>query len=611
MAGPESDLQAAALPRWVVDDILTCGICFETFDFKSKKPKSLPSCRHVFCMDCLIKHAATEQNQRKQGQGKWTTFECPTCRKKVNLSPKGVEGLPDDRTVLGLTDKVLNKGVVSLKAQDEEKANKDGMVPRVIDTCQKHPREELRMFCNRCAVPVCAECVEIEHDGHSTSGIKKVAGVSKENLNPLLSEGNLKMKELGGHLKGLQYAEERLQASKEAATADARELGRTLKSEIDEIVAVLLGEIESRYKNKFEVLTKEKDSVSRKLEELNQICSGVEAELENSTPSKIVEKEQEMGDQLKQVVSQDVPVEEYVLTLAFKASRTKLSDLSFGEVTETVDTVDRKSFTNRVLWQVEGKMRNPGGVTTWDEEVYVVDRGNKQIQVFDCHGNSRRRFSTDVFGNGSEPQDVCVTIFENESRVLITDKCEQGLRIFDKYGERPDRVSGVCKGPMGLTVCKHSKTLIVVDEDSNCVRMCPALDRRGPPTNYAYSFNHPFGITTSVKGKIFISDCQNHCVKVLSPTGEHLNTFGSEGVGEGQLRHPLGVHCDDQGRILVADSGNRRVEVFSEEGEFIAHAVTAEDGLGCPVGVTLLQQRNMLVVTDTESHKLLFLRYSL
>eukprot|EP00058_Branchiostoma_floridae_P027511 XP_002613002.1 hypothetical protein BRAFLDRAFT_74791 [Branchiostoma floridae] len=163
MAGPEKDLQ-----QQIVDDLLTCGICLETFDSKLKKPKSLPSCRHIFCMECLTKHVATEQ--RRRGQGGWTTFECPTCRKKVNLSPKGVEGLPDDRTVLGLTDKVLNKGAVKLTTRGDENYSKDGITAQVVDKCPKHPRENLRMFCNRCAMPVCAECVENEHDGHSTSG---------------------------------------------------------------------------------------------------------------------------------------------------------------------------------------------------------------------------------------------------------------------------------------------------------------------------------------------------------------------------------------------------------------------------------------------------------
>ncbi|XP_078582106.1 tripartite motif-containing protein 2-like [Branchiostoma floridae x Branchiostoma japonicum] len=607
MAGPEKDLQ-----QQIVDDVLTCCLCLDIFDSELKKPKSL-KCRHIFCMGCLIQHVAS--GKRRRGQGGWTTFDCPTCRKEVNLPPEGVEGLPDDLTVLGLTDTVLNKGAVKLTRKDDENCSKDGMPPQLIDNCPKHPRETLRMFCNRCAMPVCAECVENEHDGHSTSGIKKVAGLSKENLNPLLSEGKWKTEELGGHLKGLQYAEERLQASREAATADVQKLGRTLKSEIDSIVANILGVIEGRYQNQLQILTKEKDSASGKLEELSRICSGVESELKNSTHSRIVEKEQEMGDKLKQVVSQDVPVSQDVLTLGFKASRTKLSDLLFGEVTETVERVDRESFTNHILSQVggDGIILNPGGVTTWDDEVYVVDRGNKQIHVFDYHGNSRRSFSTDVFGKGSEPQDVCVTIFENESRVLVTDKREQGLRIFDKYGTCIDRVGNVCMGPMGLTVSKQNQALIVVDEDTNCVRIglpCPALGCLGSSANYSHSFNHPFGITTSLKGKIFISDCQNHCIKVLSPQGAHLHTFGSEGGGEGQLRHPLGVDCDDQGRILIADSGNRRVEVFSEEGEFVAHAVTAEDGLGCPVGVALLQERNTLVVTDALTDKLLFLRYS-
>ncbi|KAI8495617.1 hypothetical protein Bbelb_265890 [Branchiostoma belcheri] len=215
MADPESDLL-----RQVVDDHLTCDICMQTFDSELRKPKNLP------------KYVEHKQGQRAE-------FECPHCRRQVKLSLKGVEGLPDDRTVLSLIDKVvLNKGGAKPKTKGAGKNSKDGNAPRGVDhdTCPKHQGEELRMYCNRCAVPVCTECVENEHDGHSTSGIKKIAEMSKENLNPLLGEGKWKMEELRGHLKGLQYAGERLQESEEAATTHVKELGRTLKSEIDAIV---------------------------------------------------------------------------------------------------------------------------------------------------------------------------------------------------------------------------------------------------------------------------------------------------------------------------------------------------------------------------------------
>ncbi|KAI8514040.1 hypothetical protein Bbelb_083640 [Branchiostoma belcheri] len=151
---------------------LSCSICLELFT----RPKMLP-CQHTFCQDCLQDHA-----------GRGGTFRCPNCRRQVLLPPQGVAGLPDNRIVANMCEKM----------QDQAKMKP----PQSGNRCSYHPSEEVKLYCKQCYLPVCTECCEESHDGHPTTGLKKAAQ-ERGSVQALINEGRNILEGYCGFLEGL------------------------------------------------------------------------------------------------------------------------------------------------------------------------------------------------------------------------------------------------------------------------------------------------------------------------------------------------------------------------------------------------------------------------
>ena len=67
-------------------------------------------------------------------------------------------------------------------------------------------------------------------------------------------------------------------------------------------------------------------------------------------------------------------------------------------------------------------------------------------------------------------------------------------------------------------------------------------------------------------------------VSAFSPSGKKLQSFGSCGSGQGQLKFPWGVAVDGEGNILVTDTGNHRIQKFTASGQFLCAVGTQGEG---------------------------------
>jgi tripartite motif-containing protein 71 len=96
---------------------------------------------------------------------------------------------------------------------------------------------------------------------------------------------------------------------------------------------------------------------------------------------------------------------------------------------------------------------------------------------------------------------------------------------------------------------------------------------------------------------IVVSEADAHRISVFKRRdGALLRRFGSQGSGDGQLKYPQGL-CFMSGHrhVAVADFNNDRVSVFSVEGEFVRHMGVGK--LHNPFGVAC-SASDELVVAD-------------
>ena len=58
---------------------------------------------------------------------------------------------------------------------------------------------------------------------------------------------------------------------------------------------------------------------------------------------------------------------------------------------------------------------------------------------------------------------------------------------------------------------------------------------------------------------------------MFSPSGDKLQSFGTEGASQGQFMNPRGVAVDGEGNnfILVVDSYNHRIKKLTAKGQFL------------------------------------------
>jgi DNA-binding beta-propeller fold protein YncE len=138
--------------------------------------------------------------------------------------------------------------------------------------------------------------------------------------------------------------------------------------------------------------------------------------------------------------------------------------------------------------------------------------------------------------------------------------------------------------------------VFVADCENDRVQvLTPALDFHGIVG--VGQLTRPAGVCAS-DDVIVVSQSDEHCVTVFRRgDGALLHRFGACGGGDGQLYCPMGL-CFMSGdrRIAVAEVRNSRVSVFSIDGAFVRHVGVGT--LSVPSGVACFAH-NELVVADT------------
>ncbi len=165
------------------------------------------------------------------------------------------------------------------------------------------------------------------------------------------------------------------------------------------------------------------------------------------------------------------------------------------------------------------------------DNVYVFNRGEHPVIVFDREGNFLRSW-----GEGVYP-----------------------------------RAHGVTMGP--------DDTIYLTDDEDHTVRKCTlegkvlmTLGASGKPS--PFFSGHPFNRCTHVAispvtNELYVSDGYgNSRVHKYSPDGKLLFSWGGPGTEPGQFNIVHNIGCDKDGYVYVADRENHRVQVFDADGKY-------------------------------------------
>lgn len=195
-------------------------------------------------------------------------------------------------------------------------------------------------------------------------------------------------------------------------------------------------------------------------------------------------------------------------------------------------------------------------------------------------GEHRYRVNTEWarLPEGWEFKDVAAVAVDSRDQVYIFNRGEHPMMVFDRAGnflrswgeDLFSRAHGIHVGPDDALYC--------TDDGDHTVRKCTTdgkvlLEIGVPGEPAPFMSGVPFHRCThtalSPDGHLFVSDGYgNACVHKYSPDGKLIKTWGEPGTGPGQFNLVHNIVADDEGWIYVADRENHRVQVFDVEGKY-------------------------------------------
>jgi sugar lactone lactonase YvrE len=218
-----------------------------------------------------------------------------------------------------------------------------------------------------------------------------------------------------------------------------------------------------------------------------------------------------------------------------------------------------------------GTLHSPVHLAIRGEELFVSDRRDRAIYIYDLNGTFKRRFAAK-----NEPSldwGPMAMSFDATGALRVTDIGNSNLHRIEYFSAdgsrtatvgRTVQVVGAQESPLGfyfpdgISVSRDGR-VFVSDGNNRRVQVL------GPTGEFKYFIDTqgiPRGMVIDAKQRLYIVDALAHSVDVRSLDGKLLTQFGSQGFGPGQFNYPNDVTLDARGRIYVSDRENDQIQVW-------------------------------------------------
>ena len=217
-------------------------------------------------------------------------------------------------------------------------------------------------------------------------------------------------------------------------------------------------------------------------------------------------------------------------------------------------------------------------------KIYFSDSWNHRVVILSSSGDYLDSFG--VLGEPGDdethfdvPQSIAISPITQD--IYVVDKFNQRIQVFDQdynyittlgITDEPGSDDLHFNNPRGIAIDALGY-VYVADTDNYRVQKCTmestsytCITFAGETGVFDDSFEHifPTAVAVGADGKVYVTDEWNARVQVYSIDGEYLTTIGGgNGTTSSQFDAPLGIAIDDNGNVFVADTNNHRIQVFS------------------------------------------------
>ena len=646
-------------------DKLLCSICHNSFT----DPKLL-HCFHVFCKDCL--------ERRQHGP----SLCCQTCRHSTLLPANGVSGLQPAFHIdhlLNIRDTLqkVKQGQEGQMTQCEkckknesngfcrdcgkflcdvcievhqtceehstnkvislEQLKRDAMkmVPPTKKTlyCERHPGQELDLFCEKDQELICLHCIVKIHRDHKCDLVNEAFPRHQRAIVTDLEPVKQQLNTVDEAIQGLNAAQHQIFIQRAAIEADIQSQIRELQEALEVRKTKLIDNLDRITQQKLKTLSTQRAELKLIQTRLNSCHEFVSDSLNTGSEGEILAMEKPVVQQVKKMCAEvkpkilppkdgaDVvftPNSGEILRACQRFGQIDISHVcpekcyAIGKGMEVATVGEQSTATVHAINRVDKKCDKPLPLTNYSCKL-VSSRnaeGMRCKMTADVHSR--------VYDIGYQPTHRG----KHQMHIKVQDRHIRGspftLVVLRKL-EAPTRTITGLSGPRGVAVNKRGQ-VIVAERDGHCIsiyspegmkvksfgeegsapgqlkRPCGVavdgadnilvadvashhIQKFTSDGNFMASFknkgihdnfwNDPLGINISPNGQVYVCDNVKSAVQILKPDLTFLSSFGSDGSGDGQFSGPWDVAFDSQGDVYVADSWNHRIQVFTKGGRFL------------------------------------------
>jgi DNA-binding beta-propeller fold protein YncE len=220
-----------------------------------------------------------------------------------------------------------------------------------------------------------------------------------------------------------------------------------------------------------------------------------------------------------------------------------------------------------------------------EDKLYIVDRDNNRIQVFDKNGTYLFKWGEEGEGDGEFTLPYGLDV-DKEGNVWVADRGNNRIQKFDPEGNFLLAFGSEGEGESEFRQLRHVgvddqlQYLYAVDSDNHRIQKFGSngsfVEAFGIMGNASGEFNVPVTIVIDSKGDLFVNERGNERVQKLDSQGNPILMWGSKGPNQSQFCHSEHLATDRYDNIYVADpqsdpgcSLEASIKKFDNNGKFI------------------------------------------
>jgi DNA-binding beta-propeller fold protein YncE/tetratricopeptide (TPR) repeat protein len=226
------------------------------------------------------------------------------------------------------------------------------------------------------------------------------------------------------------------------------------------------------------------------------------------------------------------------------------------------------------------------GIALFGDRIYVADAGAHRVLVLDQEGKTVRSWGEKGDGQGKFRNPAGISV-DGQGMVYVSDTGNHRIQVFNKDGKFLRTIGSKGSGPRQFSspagIAAKDGILYVADRGNSRVQVLTADGIYLSQITWKKKkdeMEEPVDVAVDLQNRIYVLDEERNNVRVFSPAGEHLLSFGVKGKGAEGFDEPQGLAVDSRGFIYVADSGNYKMKKFNPAGKLVGHTGSEGDGPG-------------------------------